>query len=65
MHEPNEESMRNYAKSKRRPNVFLFFDGIDFPVELERKPKDWSTFLPVEGFHTIGQTIPREQTDTQ
>jgi hypothetical protein len=64
MHEPNEESTRNYAKTKRRPNAFLFFDGNDILTEVKLIPKNWSTFLPVEGFHTIGQTIPREQTDT-
>ena len=64
MHEQNEESMRNYAKTKRRPNDFVFFDGIDFPVQLAQRPKEWSTFYPIEGFHTIGKTIPNEPADT-
>jgi hypothetical protein len=64
MHEPNEESMRNYAKTKRRPNDFVFFDGTNVPPEVQARPKDWSTFLPVEGFHTIGKTIPHDQVDT-
>lgn len=56
--------MRNYAKTKHRPNDFLFFDGQEIPTEVQLKPKSWSTFLPVEGFHTIGQTIARDQPDT-
>ncbi len=62
MHEPNEESMRNYAKTKRRPNDFVFFDSQDIPADVEKRPKDWSTFLPVDGVHTIGKTIPNEAT---
>ncbi len=47
--------MRNYAKTKRRPNDFVFFDSQDIPPEVEKRPKDWSTFLPVDGVHTIGE----------
>jgi hypothetical protein len=56
--------MRNYAKTKARPSDFLFFDSDDIPILMQRNPKCWSTFLPVEGFHTIGQTIARDQPDT-
>jgi len=63
MHEPNGASMRNYAKTKRRPNDFMFFDGINVPLEVQERPKEWSTFLPVEGFHQIGKTIVRDQAD--
>jgi hypothetical protein len=49
--------MRNYSKTKARPNAFLFFDDQEIPTEVQLKPKSWSTFLPVEGVHTIGQTI--------
>lgn len=64
LHEPRKVSMRNYAKTKARPNDFLFFDGNDIPPEVQEKPKRWSTFLPVEGVHQIGKIIQHEQPDT-
>jgi len=52
--------MRNYAKTKHRPNDFVFFDGQEIPTEVKLKPKSWSTFLPVDGIHQIGNTIPND-----
>lgn len=64
MHETPKQSTRNYAKTKARPNGFLFFDDDEIPDIVQRHPKGWSTYLPVDGYHTIGRTITDSPPDT-
>jgi hypothetical protein len=37
----------NYAVSKMKPRVYVFFSG-DVPLKVRANPLEWATWLPVE-----------------